>query len=326
MDVAVAPLRGRTRHGHAERHRDHRHDDGVPPPRHEGGLPIHHRARRGTPNPRRNSSSPSSTCSRTSPRKGFESGGDPISATLREMDLWGIEKALITRRRPVGHRRPGDAAASRPLHRLHLDGSQRRDGGHQPHRAGVRDVRRARRRRVPGRDVSPGSPSTTRRCTRSTPSASSSTSRSSAAPASPGRASRRPVNTSSSSTRSCSTSPNSSSSPVTGANPGPSSPSNSCSSGRASTSRPVRSRPKYYPQDIINYANTRGADKIIYAGYFPMGLSLERIMREMPAGRLQGRRVAQVPPHQRVAGARAGRVTDRRTYAFRCVRRTSLPR
>ena len=40
--------------------------------------------------------------------------------------------------------------------------------------------------------------------------------------------------------------------------------------------------PKYYPKDVINYANTRGADKIIYAGYFPMGLSLERIMTEMP--------------------------------------------
>ena len=39
--------------------------------------------------------------------------------------------------------------------------------------------------------------------------------------------------------------------------------------------------PKYYPQDIIDYANSRGADKIIYAGYFPMGLSLERIMTEM---------------------------------------------
>jgi uncharacterized protein len=41
--------------------------------------------------------------------------------------------------------------------------------------------------------------------------------------------------------------------------------------------------PKYYPKDIIDYANTRGADKLIYAGYFPMGLSLERIMTEMPA-------------------------------------------
>ncbi len=41
--------------------------------------------------------------------------------------------------------------------------------------------------------------------------------------------------------------------------------------------------PKYYPKDIVEYANTRGADKIIYAGYFPMGLSLERIMTEMPS-------------------------------------------
>jgi predicted TIM-barrel fold metal-dependent hydrolase len=40
--------------------------------------------------------------------------------------------------------------------------------------------------------------------------------------------------------------------------------------------------PKYYPKAIVDYANTRGADKIIYAGYFPMGLSVERIMTEMP--------------------------------------------
>jgi len=40
--------------------------------------------------------------------------------------------------------------------------------------------------------------------------------------------------------------------------------------------------PKHYPPEIINYANTRGADKIIYAGYFPMGLSLERIFGDMP--------------------------------------------
>lgn len=39
--------------------------------------------------------------------------------------------------------------------------------------------------------------------------------------------------------------------------------------------------PKYYPKDIIDYANSRGSDKVIYAGYFPMGLSLERIMTEM---------------------------------------------
>jgi predicted TIM-barrel fold metal-dependent hydrolase len=40
--------------------------------------------------------------------------------------------------------------------------------------------------------------------------------------------------------------------------------------------------PKYYPQAIIDYANTRGADKIMYAGYYPMGLSLDRIFAELP--------------------------------------------
>jgi uncharacterized protein len=39
--------------------------------------------------------------------------------------------------------------------------------------------------------------------------------------------------------------------------------------------------PKYYPKTIIDFANSRGADKVMYAGYFPMGLSLERIMTEM---------------------------------------------
>jgi len=39
--------------------------------------------------------------------------------------------------------------------------------------------------------------------------------------------------------------------------------------------------PKYYPKVIIDYANSRGADKIIYAGYFPMGLSLDRIFKDM---------------------------------------------
>jgi uncharacterized protein len=39
--------------------------------------------------------------------------------------------------------------------------------------------------------------------------------------------------------------------------------------------------PRYYPKAIVDYANTRGADDVIYGGYFPMGLSLDRIMREM---------------------------------------------
>ena len=39
--------------------------------------------------------------------------------------------------------------------------------------------------------------------------------------------------------------------------------------------------PKHYPKDIINFANTRGKNKIMYAGYFPMGLSLDKIFGEM---------------------------------------------
>jgi len=39
--------------------------------------------------------------------------------------------------------------------------------------------------------------------------------------------------------------------------------------------------PKHYPKDIINFANTRGKNKIMYAGYFPMGLSLDKIFNEM---------------------------------------------
>ncbi len=39
--------------------------------------------------------------------------------------------------------------------------------------------------------------------------------------------------------------------------------------------------PKHYPKAIIDYANSRGSDKIIYAGYFPMGLSLDRIFSDM---------------------------------------------
>jgi len=41
--------------------------------------------------------------------------------------------------------------------------------------------------------------------------------------------------------------------------------------------------PKHYPRAIIDFANTRGMHKVMYAGYYPMGLSLERIFAELPA-------------------------------------------
>jgi hypothetical protein len=40
--------------------------------------------------------------------------------------------------------------------------------------------------------------------------------------------------------------------------------------------------PAHYPADIIHFANTRGSDQILYAGYYPMGLSLDRIFADMP--------------------------------------------
>ena len=39
--------------------------------------------------------------------------------------------------------------------------------------------------------------------------------------------------------------------------------------------------PKYYPKAIIDFTNSRGMDKVMYAGYFPAGLSLERIFAEL---------------------------------------------
>ena len=56
---------------------------------------------------------------------------------------------------------------------------------------------------------------------------------------------------------------------------------------------------------MIDYANTRGADKIIYAGYFPMGLSIERIMTEMPRVRLKDDVWPKFLRDQRLAGARS---------------------
>ena len=39
--------------------------------------------------------------------------------------------------------------------------------------------------------------------------------------------------------------------------------------------------PKHYPRQIIDFANTRGADKILYGGYFPFGIDLDRTFHEL---------------------------------------------
>ena len=39
--------------------------------------------------------------------------------------------------------------------------------------------------------------------------------------------------------------------------------------------------PKYIPKEVVEFANKRGANKLIYSGYFAAGLSLERIFSEL---------------------------------------------
>ncbi|MEQ8841044.1 MAG: amidohydrolase family protein [Acidimicrobiales bacterium] len=39
--------------------------------------------------------------------------------------------------------------------------------------------------------------------------------------------------------------------------------------------------PKHYPAAIIDYANTRGTEKVLYGGYHPFALELDRIFAEM---------------------------------------------
>ena len=57
--------------------------------------------------------------------------------------------------------------------------------------------------------------------------------------------------------------------------------------------------PKYYPKAIVDYANTRGADKVIYAGYFPFGLSYETIFSQLPNVGLRDHVWPEVPPRER---------------------------
>jgi len=40
--------------------------------------------------------------------------------------------------------------------------------------------------------------------------------------------------------------------------------------------------PRYYPTEVVQFANTHGTDQVLFADYFPMALILERIMTELP--------------------------------------------
>ena len=121
------------------------------------------------------------------PGKELKGSADPIGVTLREMDLWGVEMALIGVGDPSGT--GADAVARFPDRFIPCSNADPNDGmaGHQAPRRGVRDLRRPGGRVSSRPAPSPRFPSTTRRCTRSTPSASSWAFPSSAARESPGR-------------------------------------------------------------------------------------------------------------------------------------------
>jgi uncharacterized protein len=44
---------------------------------------------------------------------------------------------------------------------------------------------------------------------------------------------------------------------------------------------PTAIAPRYYPEALVRFANSRGADKVIYGGYYPWGFELERVFREL---------------------------------------------
>lgn len=47
--------------------------------------------------------------------------------------------------------------------------------------------------------------------------------------------------------------------------------------------------PQHYPSAILDYLNARGAEKVVYGGYFPMALTLDRIFVELDGLATTGR-------------------------------------
>ena len=205
---------------------------------------------------------------------------DPVSLVLQQMDRFGIEKAMIG----VGEDSAQLALKTFPdrfvpsgalVDPNDVVGSVNAD----PPR--LRAVRYPRDVGVPRGNLPAGARSTTRRCTRSTPPASNWASRSSSAPASPARDFRLRRRKFTNRHRDVRL-------PRAGIRHPPRlrAVGGAGRQADAEVAEPLlldsAFAPKHYPKAIIDYANTRGADKIIYAGYFPMGLSLERIFSDMP--------------------------------------------
>ncbi len=80
---------------------------------------------------------------------------------------------------------------------------------------------------------------------------------------------------------------------------------------------PSRVRAQVLPEAIVKFANSRGAEKIMYAGYYPMGLIARAHLHRDARRPVPGRRVAQVPARERDAGVQArGRLMDQRKIEY----------
>ena len=232
--------------------------------------------------PRRTSSSRPSTCSRTCPTRPA-GRRRPDRADPRRDGPWGIEQGLVGVRPTEENQVSGRSSGYPDRFIASARRTPTRHGRRARHRAAARrataSAPSAASRPAPSRR----SRSTTSRCTRSTPTASSSASpifvlrrRPRPAPAASRRSSVELID------EVCYDFPELIFVTRHGCEPWedlavklmlkwPNLYYSTCAFA-----------PKYYPKAIVDYANTRGADKIIYAGYFPMGLSLERIFTELP--------------------------------------------
>ena len=207
------------------------------------------------------------------------------TATLELMDRYGIEQGDGRASASGPYRRPRGAvdastptASSASLQRRPEPGH----GGRARPGEGLRDARHQGGHRVPRRLPAAGADQRQAVLSRSTPSASSSTSRSACAPASADPGCRRRCQETMLIDEVCWYFPELKFVMRHGAEPWADVAAKLLLKWPNLYYSTSAVRPPLLPADIIDFANTRGADKVMYAGYFPMGLSLDRIFREMP--------------------------------------------
>ena len=230
---------------------------------------------------------------------------DPVEFLVAEMDRHDIRKAIAgVDDEPDAQRALREypdrffAASRRRPERGHGGGAQDRRG-----RARVRP--QVRRARSPAGPDTRRSRSTTRSSTRSTRSASSSTSRSARPRACPGRASRSRRRTSRCIDEVCWFFPELKFVTRHGCEPWTELAVKLLLKWPNLYYSTTAFAPKHYPKDIIDFANTRGADKIICAGYFPAGLTLRPHLRRAAGRPVPRPRLAEVPARERGAGLQA---------------------